>query len=89
MKKEDNESATLLTVVFMDLAMSGNPGRYMSIVKGTIAVSSPSNKIVINLFLLFMTSLCFPGSAFLMKVKEIITDCSLWDKRLRYHVTLF
>jgi hypothetical protein len=41
----------------MDFAMSGNPGRYISIVKGTIAVRRPSNKIVMNLCFLVMTCL--------------------------------
>ena len=54
MKKDDRDRATLLTVVFMAFAMSGKPGRYMSMVNGTIAVRSPKSNIVTNLLFLFM-----------------------------------
>lgn len=45
MKKLDNESMTLATVVFSPDAMAGKAGRYMSIEKGPIAVSKPRIKI--------------------------------------------
>src|SRR4051812_18474511 len=51
-KKEDKESDILVTVVPMDLAMSGKPGRYISMEKGTMAVKRPSNKMVISRFCL-------------------------------------
>jgi hypothetical protein len=56
-KKEDSERATLAEVTFIDLAMSGKPGKYMSIENGTMAVKRPSNKIVSDLLFLVITLL--------------------------------
>ena len=48
-KKDESESATRLTVVSMEVAMAGNPGRYMSMENGTTAVKRPSMRMVRNL----------------------------------------
>jgi hypothetical protein len=44
-KKVDNDKATFSVVVCSDLAISGKPGKYISIEKGASAVSDPSISI--------------------------------------------
>jgi len=51
-KKEDRERATLADVTFIDWAISGKPGKYMSIENGTMVVKRHSNKIVSDLLFL-------------------------------------
>lgn len=46
MKKLDNERETFATVVCRSLAMTGNPGRYISIENGPIADSVPNIMII-------------------------------------------
>ena len=54
MKKLDKESEIVATVVSRSFAMSGNPGRYMSIENGPIAESNPKIKTSKNLLVGFM-----------------------------------
>ena len=53
-KKLDRESETWATVVWRWVAISGKPGKYISIEKGPMAVSSPKMRIVENFFFSFM-----------------------------------
>ncbi len=53
-KKLESERETLATVVERSAAMSGKPGRYISIEKGPIEVRNPRISISENLFGLFM-----------------------------------
>src|ERR1043165_9679591 len=53
-KKLDRESEIVATVVFRSFAISGNPGRYMSMENGPIAESNPKIKTSKNLLVGFM-----------------------------------
>jgi hypothetical protein len=44
-RKLDSDSITCATVVFRPFAIFGNAGRYISMDKGPMAVSSPSIRI--------------------------------------------
>ena len=48
MKKLDRDRVTFAMVVDNDRAMSGKPGRYMSMEKGPMAESSPSIRMTKN-----------------------------------------
>src|SRR5690349_12846793 len=45
-KKLDKDSVTFATVVCRSFAMSGKPGRYMSMEKGPMAESTPRMRII-------------------------------------------
>lgn len=47
-KKLDRDSVTFAMVVDIDLAISGKPGRYMSMEKGPMAESSPRIRMTKN-----------------------------------------
>ena len=53
-KKDDSDNATRVTVVPKEAAMSGKPGKYMSMENGTMAVRSPKSSIVMKRFCLVM-----------------------------------
>jgi len=65
-KKDDKERATLVTGIFIAFAISGKPGKYMSMEKGTIVVSGPNNKIM-RLFLFRIISVAIEKTANVIK----------------------
>ena len=56
-KKKDKERATFAEVTLIAWAISGKPGRYMSIENGTMVVKRPNNKMVRDLLFLVITFL--------------------------------
>src|SRR5580693_706655 len=72
-KKLDSDNATIAAVVPRLAAISSNPGRYMSMEKGPIAVSSPKTSTYVKYFR-FVIALRFSNTVLLRPARRRSPD---------------